>query len=179
VINAVVLYGAKQCYLDQNVLRENGMPNKFDYSHMIVAETYAKLSYANRLQVGAVVEKDNRIISIGYNGTPAGWDNTCEDTFEEHSTYIIDPGGPEYAMIATNTKTKPEVIHAEMNAIGKLAQSSESGLDATMYITHAPCFDCAKLIHIAGIKKVFYRNSYRNNDGIEFLNKCNIEVEKI
>jgi dCMP deaminase len=76
-------------------------------------------------------------------------------------------------------ETKPEVIHAEMNAIGKLAQSNESGLNATMYITHAPCFDCAKLIHIAGINKVFYRNNYRNTDGIEFLNKCNIEVEKI
>ena len=155
------------------------MSNKFDNAHMIVAETYAKLSSAKRLQVGAVVEKDNRIISIGYNGTPAGWDNTCEDIIEEHSTYIIDMGGPEYPTTTISTKTKPEVIHAEMNAIGKLAQSNESGLGATMYITHAPCFDCAKLIHIAGIKKVFYRNSYRNNDGIEFLNKCNIEVEKI
>jgi len=146
----------------QNALKENGMPNKFDNAHMIVAETYAKLSSATRLQVGAVVEKDNRIISIGYNGTPSGWDNNCEDFIDDY-----------------NTKTKQEVIHAEMNAIGKLAQSNESGANATMYITHAPCFDCAKLIHIAGIKKVFYRNQYRSDDGIEFLNKCNIEVEKI
>ena len=155
------------------------MPNKFDYAHMVAAEGYAALSSAKRLKVGAVVEKDNRIISIGYNGTPAGWDNACEDTFEEHSTYVIDMGGPDYPMITTHTKTKQEVIHAEMNAIGKLAKSNESGAGATMYITHAPCFDCAKLIHIAGIKKVFYRNQYRSDEGIEFLNKCKIEVEKI
>ena len=155
------------------------MPNKFDYAHMVAAEGYAALSSANRLKVGAVVEKDNRIISIGYNGTPAGWDNTCEDTFEEHSTYVIDMGGPDYPMGSYTYETKPEVIHAEMNAIGKLAQSNESGANATMYITHAPCFDCAKLIHIAGIKKVFYRNQYRSDEGIEFLNKCKIEVEKI
>jgi dCMP deaminase len=138
------------------------MPNKFDNAHMQAAESYAVLSSAKRLQVGAVVEKDNRIISIGYNGTPSGWDNNCEDFIDDY-----------------NAKTKQEVIHAEMNAIGKLAQSNESGANATMYITHAPCFDCAKLIHIAGIKKVFYRNNYRSDEGIEFLNKCNIEVEKI
>ena len=155
------------------------MPNKFDYAHMVAAEGYAALSSANRLKVGAVVEKDNRIISIGYNGTPSGWDNNCENEIYEESQYVIDSGGPLHNMGSYTYETKPEVIHAEMNAIGKLAQSNESGANATMYITHAPCFDCAKLIHIAGIKKVFYRNSYRNNDGIEFLNKCNIEVEKI
>jgi dCMP deaminase len=155
------------------------MPNKFDNAHMIVAETYAKLSSAKRLQVGAVVEKDNRIISIGYNGTPSGWDNNCENEIKEDHSYVIDMGGPWHTMSTIKYETKKEVIHAEMNAIGKLAQSNESGLGATMYITHAPCFDCAKLIHIAGIKKVFYRNSYRNTEGIEFLNKCNIEVEKI
>jgi dCMP deaminase len=82
-------------------------------------------------------------------------------------------------MATYSLKTKPEVIHAEANAIGKLARSSESGEGATMYITHAPCFACAKMIHVAGINKVFYRNQYRNSDGIEFLTKCNIEVEKI
>lgn len=155
------------------------MPNKFDDAHMKVAETYAKLSSATRLKVGSIIVKDDRIISIGYNGTPAGWDNKCEDMFSEQSTYIIDNGGPEYLMSTIRTKTKPEVIHAEMNAIGKLAKSAESGNQATMYITHAPCFECAKLIHIAGIKKVFYREQYRNTDGLEFLDKCNIEVEKI
>ena len=155
------------------------MPNKFDYAHMVAAEGYAALSSANRLKVGAVVEKDNRIISIGYNGTPARWDNACEDEIYEESQYLIDEGGPWHKMGSIKWVTKPEVIHAEMNAIGKLAQSNESGANATMYVTHAPCFECAKLIHIAGIKKVFYRNQYRSDEGIEFLNKCNIEVEKI
>lgn len=155
------------------------MPNKFDDAHMKVAETYARLSSATRLKVGSIIVKNDRIISIGYNGTPAGWDNACEDIISEQSTYVIDNGGPEYPMSTIRTKTKQEVIHAEMNAIGKLAKSAESGKDATMYITHAPCFECAKLIHIAGIKKVFYREQYRSTEGLEFLDKCNIEVEKI
>ena len=155
------------------------MPNKIDHAHMKAAEGYAELSSSRRLKVGSIITKDNRIISIGYNGTPAGWDNNCEDEIHEESEYVIDMGGPVHTLGSIRWKTKPEVIHAEMNAIGKLAQSNESGLNATMYITHAPCFDCAKLIHIAGINKVFYRNTYRNTDGIEFLNKCNIEVEKI
>ena len=131
------------------------------------------------LKVGDIVTKDDRVISIGYNGTPAGWDNNCEDEIEEKFTYAIDYGGEQYEGANISLKTKAEVIHAESNAIGKLARSSESGEGATMYITHAPCFDCAKLIHVAGINKVFYRNQYRNTDGIDFLNKCNIEVELI
>jgi dCMP deaminase len=146
---------------------------------MNAAEGYAKLSYAKRLKVGAIITKDDRVISIGYNGTPAGWDNDCEDVIRETFTYVIDKGGEEYEGATVGLKTKPEVIHAESNAIGKLARSSESGDGATMYITHAPCFDCAKLIHVAGIKKVFYREAYRSTEGIEFLNKSNIEVEKI
>ena len=142
------------------------MPNKIDYAHMKAAEGYAELSYAKRLKVGAIITKDDRVISIGYNGTPAGWDNDCE--------YWVEDGD-----LGSGWKTKPEVLHAEANAIGKLARSSESGINATMYLTHSPCFDCAKLIHVAGINKVFYRTQYRNTDGIEFLNKCNIEVEKI
>ena len=155
------------------------MPNKIDMAHMNAAEGYAKLSYAKRLKVGAIITKDDRVISIGYNGTPAGWDNDCEEVIRETFTYVIDKGGEEYEGANVGLKTKPEVIHAESNAIGKLARSSESGDGATMYITHAPCFDCAKLIHVAGIKKVFYREAYRSTEGIEFLNKCNIEVEKI
>ena len=155
------------------------MPNKIDMAHMNAAEGYAKLSYAKRLKVGAIITKDDRVISIGYNGTPAGWDNDCEEVIRETFTYVIDKGGEEYEGANVGLKTKPEVIHAESNAIGKLARSSESGDGATMYITHAPCFDCAKLIHVAGIKKVFYREAYRSTEGIEFLNKSNIEVEKI
>jgi dCMP deaminase len=134
---------------------------------MDVAERFAQLSTARRLQVGAIVTKDDRVISIGYNGTPAGWDNNCEFEFVHPQTKISE------------LVTKKEVIHAESNAIGKLARSSESGDGATMYITHAPCFDCAKLIHVAGINKVFYHVPYRSTDGIDFLKKCKIEVEQI
>ena len=140
---------------------------KIDYAHMKAAEAYAELSHAIRLKVGAIVTKDDRVISIGYNGTPAGWDNKCEDELKW-------PNG-EVKFLTT----KPEVLHAEANAIGKLARSTESGEGATMYITHAPCFECSKMIHVAGINKVFYRNQYRNDDGIKFLNQCNIEVEQI
>ena len=134
---------------------------------MKVAEIYAALSSAVRLKVGAIVVKDNRVISIGYNGTPAGWDNTCEEVVVRYEN------GKE------DTKTKPEVIHAEANAIAKLARTTESGLDASMFITHAPCMECAKLIYGAGINKVFYKHTYRENTGIEFLKKCNIEVEQV
>lgn len=134
------------------------MKEKYIDAHMKVAEVYAQLSTAKRLQVGSIVVKDNRVISIGYNGMPSGWTNECEDV---------------------NFKTKPEVLHAETNAIAKLARSNESGLDATMFITHAPCLDCAKLIYQAGISTVYYRNQYRNTDGVEFLNKSNIEVKQI
>lgn len=155
------------------------MKQKIDYAHMKAAEGYAELSSARRLKVGAIITKDNRVISIGYNGTPAGWDNNCEDEIHTKFSYVIDNGGEEYEGAEVTLKTKPEVIHAESNAIGKLARSAESGEGAIMYITHAPCFDCAKLIHVAGINKVFYRNSYRSTEGIEFLNKCNIDVEQI
>lgn len=148
-------------------------------AHLEVAEVYARLSKAKRLQVGAIVVKDNRVISIGYNGTPAGWDNNCEEEVSVTEDCYIDNGSPAYPITTTSLKTKPEVIHAEANAIAKLARSNESGFDSTMYITHAPCFDCAKLIHIAGIKKVYFRKHYRSEEGIKFLKKCNIDVEKL
>jgi dCMP deaminase len=200
VISVVVQFGQRVCYHIQNALKENGMPNKFDYAHMDVAGVYAKLSSATRLQVGSVVVKDGRIISIGYNGMPAGWDNTCEDReymssdaggwldpeeikerwpFEETGIYDDPEDGSYKYTRRYNTKTKPEVIHAEANAIAKLARSVESGKDSVMYITHAPCLDCSKLIYTAGIGKVFYRNQYRNDEGLDFLKKCNIEVEKL
>jgi dCMP deaminase len=138
------------------------MKQKWIDAFMDTAERFAQLSSAVRLKVGAVVVKDNRIISIGYNGTPSGWSNNCEDWFDDGTC-----------------KTKPEVIHAEANAISKLARSNESGLGTAMFITHAPCLDCAKLIYGAGINTVYYRNSYRNTDGIDFLKKCDIGVMKI
>jgi dCMP deaminase len=138
---------------------------KFVDAYMKVAETFAELSTARRLHVGAIVVKDDRIISIGYNGMPSGWDNNCE--IELHQ-----PIG------RVDLVTKPEVLHAETNAIAKLAKSTESGDGASMFITHSPCLDCAKLIYQSGIKSVYYRNTYRSEDGIEFLKKCNIEVNK-
>jgi dCMP deaminase len=143
------------------------MKQKFIDTYMDVAERFAKLSSAKRLQVGAIVVKDDRIISIGYNGMPAGWDNTCEDVVEIH-----EDGG-------IITKTKPEVIHAEANAIAKLAKGNESGDGSTMFLTHAPCIDCAKQVYTAGIKKVYYRNSYRDTQGVDFLDKCQVEVIRI
>jgi dCMP deaminase len=142
-------------------------------AHLDVAERYAKLSKARRLNVGAVVVKDDRIISIGYNGTPPGWDNNCEDeTVELYSGY-------EGAIHRTVLKTKPEVLHAEENAIGKLARSHESGNGATMFITHAPCAQCAKLILVSGISQVYYRDTYRDDAGIKFLEKGGVRVQQI
>ena len=140
---------------------------------MKTAETFAELSHARRLHVGAIVVKDDRIISIGYNGMPAGWDNNCE---EEVVVAVVD-GVPQREI--KELKTRPEVLHAETNAIAKLAKSNESGLGATMFITHAPCLDCAKLIYQSGISSVLYRNAYRDTSGVEFLTKSGIEVNKV
>ena len=148
------------------------MKQKFIDAYMDVAHRFAQLSTAKRLQVGAIIVKDDRIISIGYNGMPSGWTNECE---YEHCE--IDPSGHgehHYSM-----KTKPEVIHAEANAIAKLAKSPESGVGSTMFLTHAPCIDCAKQIYTAGIKEVFFKEEYRCRDGIDFLLKCNVLVKKV
>lgn len=141
------------------------MKEKYKLAHMKVAEIYAQLSSAIRLQVGAIVVKDNRVISIGYNGMPSGWTNECE------YTRVDDVG--------TSFKSKPEVLHAETNAIAKLARSNESGLDADLFITHAPCLDCAKLIYQSGISNVYYRNTYRETTGVDFLKKSGVTVEQI
>ena len=141
---------------------------------MDTAERFAQLSSAVRLQVGAVVVKDNRIISIGYNGMPAGWTNECEHVVDVAKT---DPRY-DYNNFTKELKTKDEVIHAEANAILKLARDGESGYGSSLFCTHAPCIHCAKLIHGAGIKTVYYRESYRDNLGLDFLEHCNIEVKK-
>jgi dCMP deaminase len=149
------------------------MKEKLKHAYMQTAETFAELSHARRLHVGAIVVKDDRIISIGYNGMPAGWDNNCED--ESVELY----SGHEGAIHRTVLKTKPEVLHAETNAIAKLAKSNESGLGASMFITHAPCLDCAKLIYQSGISNVLYRDAYRDTSGITFLEKSGITVEQV
>ena len=133
------------------------MKSKWVDAYMDTAERFAQLSSAERLKVGACVVKDHRIISIGYNGMPAGWDNTCEE----------------------NGSTKDEVIHAEANAIIKLARDGERGDGSSLFCTHAPCIECAKLIVGAGISKVYYRDTYRKDKGLQFLNMSGIEVEKV
>jgi len=143
------------------------LKTKFVEYFMDIARRTAELSYARRLQVGAVIVKDDKIISIGYNGMPAGWDNDCEDQVYEQDGFHI------------TLTTKPEVLHAETNAIAKLARSNESGLDSDMFITHAPCLDCAKLIYQSGIKRVFYSEAYRDDAGMQFLKKSGIDVTNV
>jgi len=143
------------------------MKSKLVQAYMATAKIFAELSHARRLHVGAIVVKDDRIISIGYNGMPAGWDNDCEEIIELH-----EDGGH-------TLKTKPEVLHAETNAIAKLARSSDSGLDADIFITHSPCLDCAKLIYQSGIKRVWYGTKYRDSSGPEFLRKSGVEVNRV
>lgn len=142
------------------------MKQKFIDAYMDVAERFSKLSSAKRLNVGAIVVKDDRIISIGYNGMPSGWDNDCENVIGQD-----DVGSPIL-------KSKPQVLHAESNAIAKLARSSESGDGASIFITHSPCMECAKLIYQSGIKKVYYKSNYRSEDGITFLTASGVEVER-
>lgn len=163
------------------------MKDNWKVAYMDVAERFAEESYATRLHVGAIVVKDNRIISIGINGMPSGWENVCEERIylNEFSNPFMSnsemekeyPFEDEYGLY--KSKSRKEVLHAETNAISKLAKSGESGDGAAIFITHAPCLDCAKMIYQAGIKEVYYRNDYRCDDGIEFLNKCNIPVSKV
>ena len=134
---------------------ESEKQRKFDLRYLEMARIWAKNSYCTRRQVGALVVKNNMIISDGYNGTPSGFENVCEDD---------------------NGITKPYVLHAEANAITKLARSSNNSEDATIYITASPCIECAKLIIQAGIKRVVYGEKYRLTDGIELLERAGIEV---
>lgn len=134
------------------------MKKRYAEAHMKVAHIYGQLSYCKRKQVGCVVVKDDRIISIGYNGTPKGWDNTCEDD---------------------DNQTKPEVSHAEENAITKLAKSNESGEGASVFITLAPCLPCAKLLAGIGVKEVYYGDTYRGTEGIEYLKKNKIKIKQL
>ena len=158
---------------------------------MQTAKIFADLSTAQRLKVGAIVVKENRIISIGYNGTPAGWDNVCEDKIwdtgsggwlspeEIQEQYPYEEFHPDsQRMVRFKLKTKPEVIHAERNALDKLAKGSEGGQGAYMFITHAPCLECAKSIFGAGISNVYYDQQYKTTEGVDFLHRCGITVNK-
>jgi len=143
------------------------MKDKFKQAYIDTAQRFAELSHARRLKVGAIVVKDDSVVAYGYNGMPAGWDNDCEDQIYHEDGFHI------------TLKTKPEVLHAESNAIAKLARSSVSGLDADLFVTHSPCLDCAKLIYQSGIKRVFYSENYRDDSGLTFLEKSGIIVEQI
>lgn len=132
--------------------------NRFDDKYMSMAQIWASNSYCKRRQVGALIVKDRMIISDGYNGTPSGFENICEDE---------------------DGVTKPYVLHAEANAISKVAKSGNSSEGATLYVTASPCIECSKLIIQAGIRRVVYRDEYRLTDGIELLKRAGIEVEKL
>jgi dCMP deaminase len=138
------------------------MKQKYIYAYIDVAKRFAELSSAKRLQVGAIIVKEDRIISIGYNGMPPDWTNECENVTEDGTL-----------------KTKPEVIHAEANAILKVAKSTQTCEGATLYITLSPCKECSKLIHQAGIKRVVYQLGYRDTSGVDFLAKAGVIVEQI
>ena len=132
--------------------------DKLDRSYIETASVWAKNSYCKRRQVGALLVRDKMIISDGYNGTPSGFENVCEDE---------------------NGITKPYVLHAEANAITKVAKSGNSSDGSTLYVTASPCIECAKLIIQAGIRRVVYRDEYRLTDGIDLLRRAGIEVEKV
>ena len=161
------------------------MKQKFIDYYMDVAERTAKLSSAIRRQVGAVIVKDNRILSYGYNGMPTGWDNTCEnkeympgDSWDSH----LYPHEEYDSEVESNRRyrlvTKDEVLHAESNAVAKVSGSTESSEDATLFVTTAPCIHCAKMIFQSGIKSVFYRDTYRDEAGVEFLTKGGVSVTR-
>ena len=140
------------------------MKQKYIDLYMDWAQRASDLSHARRLHVGAVIVKDDTVISYGYNGMPAGWDNACEyEEFFEDGPILV---------------TRPEVLHAESNAIAKLARSANSGLGASLFVTHSPCIECAKLIHQSGISNVYFRDNYRDDAGVKFLQQSGVEVIK-
>ena len=146
------------------------MNDRFIDFYLDVADRVSLLSRANRLKVGAVIVKDHRILSYGYNGTPSGFDNVCEHevVFER----MMDIPENRYLV------TKPEVIHAEMNAILKVARSHDSTEGATLFLTHSPCMECSKAILQSGIKNVYFKLDYRSTDGVELLQKSGVDVTK-
>jgi dCMP deaminase len=144
------------------------MKRKFIDYYMSMAELTSKLSYAKRLQVGSVIVRDHKILATGYNGMPTGWDNTCEYT----ESYTNMQGIESIRLV-----TKPEVLHAESNAISKVARSTESSEGATMFCTHAPCMECAKLIYQSGISTVWFKEYYRDEKGLNFLKLSNVNVQ--
>ena len=153
---------------------------KYDKAYLRMASEWAKLSYCERKKVGALIVKDRMIISDGYNGTPTGMENICED---DNETPVLDELGYEVldedGNVKKENKTKWYVLHAEANAILKVASSTHSCRDATLYLTMSPCKECSKLIHQAGIKRLVYMNRYKDDKGLNFLVQAGVEVEQI
>jgi dCMP deaminase len=174
------------------------MKPKFQKLYNNIAHEVAKMSHARRLQVGAVIVKDDRVISMGYNGMPAGWENDCEtkeymdrgaggwlnpDEIEERwpfeETVVVANDNESFeTTMRYRLKTRPEVLHAESNAVSKLAKSNDSGDGADIFVTHAPCIECAKLIYQSGIRRVYFNENYRDDSGIKFLRQSGVEVIK-
>lgn len=167
------------------------MKTKFKLAYMDSAQRFAKLSSAVRLKVGAVIVNDDAMV-YGYNGTPTGWDNVCEEReymtadFASWSSakeiveeYPYEEENPVTGKVRYKLVTKDIVLHAESNAISKLAKSPISGTGASIFITHSPCLQCAKLIHQSGIQEVYYATDYRDTAGLDFLKQCNVKVEKL
>jgi dCMP deaminase len=148
------------------------MKAKFQKLYNNIAHEVAKMSHARRLQVGAVIVKDDRVISMGYNGMPAGWENNCESEGIDFNPITKTRTGNGVLT------TRPEVLHAESNAIAKLAKSNDSGDGADIFVTHAPCMECSKLIFQSGIRRVYYSSDYRDDSGIKFLKQSGVEVIK-
>lgn len=151
-----------------------------DKYYMKVAQVTSENSKAQRLKVGAVLVKGDQIISDGFNGMPSGFDNTCEKLICLDETKCLNDNKykPCSICLSRGLKTNPEVLHAESNAITKCAKYGYASLGSTLYVTHSPCIECAKLIIQAGIKRVVYRELYRKPDGLNLLNKANINVIK-
>ena len=166
--------------------KEKLKKQKYIRLYMDIAERVAKMSHARRLQVGSVLVKDDNIISFGWNGMPSGWDNNCEETeylLKEECKYSGEimtlNGFTESAHAWTRMYSKPEVLHSEANCLTKVSRSTNSSDGASLFVTHAPCLDCAKIIHQAGIKEVYYQHDYRSSAGIDFLKKCNIDIQQV
>ena len=163
------------------------MNDRFVQFYLGLAHHCSDMSRAVRLRVGCVIVNNDNVISHSWNGTPRGWDNTCEyqDRMPSDAGMLLpsesieqqwplsDPMG-RYRLV-----TKPEVLHAERNALDKLSRNGTSGQGSTLFVTHAPCVECAKSVYSVGIKEVYFSNYYRSNDGIEFLEKCGIPVKYV
>jgi dCMP deaminase len=165
------------------------MKAKFIDFYMDIVSRVAELSTAVRLKVGCVIVRDNRILSYGYNGTPTGWDNSCESVDWMPTEYDAqsEQNIRDYPLVGHldcdlerryRLVTKPEVMHAEMNSLMKISRSTDSSEGADLFCTHAPCLNCAKAIYQAGINTVYYRQQYRSTEGLEFLEKSGVTVNQ-